>query len=61
MRYALGATYYRTALLLGLVRGERVQRWAEEAIARETEPPAALIDVETSHDRSRLFGGFGIF
>ena len=45
MNYALEATYFRTALLLGLIRGDRVHRWAEEAIAREAQPPAALIDV----------------
>jgi len=43
--YSLEATCFRTALLLGLIRGGRVQLWAEEAIAREAEPPAALIDV----------------
>lgn len=43
--YALEATYFRTALLLGLIRGNRVHRWAEEAIAREADPPAAMIDV----------------
>lgn len=41
----LEATYFRTALLLGLVRGEAVHRWAEDAIARGSRPAAALIEV----------------
>ena len=39
------ATYYRTALLLGLVKGDRVHRWAERLIERETDPPAPLFEV----------------
>jgi hypothetical protein len=30
MNYALRATYYRTALLLGLIHGETVRRWADQ-------------------------------
>jgi hypothetical protein len=45
MDYSLGATYYRTALLLGLVRGEVVQAWAEQAIEREPELPRELVEV----------------
>jgi hypothetical protein len=45
MDYSLQATYYRTALLLGLVRGDVVHCWAEEAIEREPEPPRELIEV----------------
>jgi len=45
MSYSLEATYYRTALLLGLVRGGPVQQWAEGIIAHDPEPPAALFDV----------------
>jgi hypothetical protein len=41
----LEATYYRTALLLGLVRGEVVHRWAQDVIEREREPPHAFIDI----------------
>jgi len=33
------------ALLLGVVRGEVVHRWAEQAIEREPEPPRELIEV----------------
>ena len=36
MDYSLEATYYRTALLFGLIRGEVVHRWAEQAIERES-------------------------
>jgi hypothetical protein len=45
MDFSLEATYYRTALLLGLVRGEVVHRWAEQAIEREPEPLPELIEV----------------
>jgi hypothetical protein len=43
--YSLDATYYRTALLLGLIRGDVVHRWAEQAIAREPEPAPELIEI----------------
>lgn len=42
--YALQATFYRTALLLGLVRGDEVHRWADRIIEYEPQPPLALID-----------------
>lgn len=45
MDFSLEATYYRTALLLGLTRGEVVHRWAEETIEREPEPLPELIDI----------------
>jgi hypothetical protein len=45
MDYSLEATYYRTALLLGLIRGEVVHRWAEQAIEREPEPLPELIEI----------------
>jgi hypothetical protein len=41
----LQATYFRTGLLLGIVRGDEVHRWAEEVIGREVDPPHALIDL----------------
>ena len=43
--YSLDATYYRTALLLGLVRARTVQDWAERVIASEAHPPAALLEL----------------
>jgi len=45
MDYSLEATYYRTALLLGLIRGDVVHRWAEQAIGREPEPLPELIEI----------------
>jgi hypothetical protein len=39
------ATFYRTALLLGLVPGEAVIRWASDVIAHEPAPPTELFDV----------------
>ena len=45
MPHALRATYYRTALLLGLVRGSDVHRWAELVIERECEPPKAFFEI----------------
>lgn len=41
----LQSTYFRTGLLLGVVRGDEVHRWAESVIAREADPPPALIDL----------------
>jgi hypothetical protein len=32
MQLAIAATYYRTGLLLGLLRGDEVHRWAEHCI-----------------------------
>ena len=45
MDFPLEATYYRVALLLGLVRGDVVHRWAEQAIDREPEPLPELIEI----------------
>ena len=45
MNDALEATFYRTALLLGIVRGEAVHRWAARAIEREPNPPRPFVDV----------------
>lgn len=42
--YSLQATFYRTALLLGIVRGDEVHRWAEQIIAPDGQPPMALIE-----------------
>jgi hypothetical protein len=44
-RYAYQATYFRTGLLLGLVRGDVVHRWADEVIASEPDPPSAFIEI----------------
>jgi hypothetical protein len=45
MDYSLEATYLRTALLLGLVRGDFVHRWAEQVIEREAVPSQTFIDI----------------
>ena len=45
MSYSLEATYYRTALLLGLIPGEEVLRWAERIVEREAAPPPALLEL----------------
>jgi len=39
------ATFYRAALLLGLVQGDEVVRWADAEIARADNAAAALCDV----------------
>ena len=39
------ATFYRAALLLGLVHVDAVVRWADAEIARMEDPPKALCDV----------------
>src|SRR5687768_18490653 len=41
------AAFYRAALLLGLVPGERVVRWADDVIAHRESPKAAFIDIST--------------
>jgi hypothetical protein len=43
--YREQATFYRAALLLGLVRGERVIAWADTAIADDPSAPAAFADI----------------
>jgi hypothetical protein len=45
MSYRLEATYYRTALLLGLVQSEEVHRWAERIIEKDPTPPHELLDL----------------
>ena len=45
MTYKLEATYYRTALLLGLIQGEEVHRWAESIIREDPAPPAELLEL----------------
>ena len=39
------ATFYRAALLLGLIPGKAVQHWADAIIHREEAPAPALFDV----------------
>jgi len=56
MTYALEATYYRTALLLGLIQGEEVHRWAEGIIQRDPTPPPEILELVSipSSDLSAL-------
>lgn len=41
----LDAGFYRAALLLGLVRGEDVVRWADDMIGRGPAAPAPLVEI----------------
>jgi hypothetical protein len=43
--YQTWASYYRVALLLGLVGGEVVHEWATQAIERDASPPLSIIDL----------------
>ena len=45
MPYRDQATFYRAALLLGLVTCETVVQWTEETVAREASVPHELLDV----------------
>jgi hypothetical protein len=45
MAYLLEATYYRTGLLLGILAGDQVHRWAERVIERTPTPPEGFLDV----------------
>lgn len=47
MNYAEQAMFYRAALLLGLIRGDRVIAWADAAIARDPSSPAAFTEIST--------------
>ena len=42
------AALYRAALLLGLVRGDVVVRWADEIIAHDDNPSAALTEIAST-------------
>ncbi len=43
------ASFLRTALLLGLIPGSAVVRWAEEAIEKLESPPYPLSDIVSIH------------
>src|SRR6266853_3084395 len=45
MDHALRATYYRTALLLGLIQGALVHRWAEQVIDQEPASHPAFFEI----------------
>jgi hypothetical protein len=42
------AAFYRAALLLGLLRGDVVVGWADDLIARDESPSAALVEIATT-------------
>jgi hypothetical protein len=42
------AAFYRTALLLGLLRGERVVQWADAEIARSATPLPLFVELATT-------------
>jgi len=54
--YADEAALYRAALLLGLVRGDEVIRWADEVIGRDAGAPVAFAEIATTpaDDLTRL-------
>ena len=45
--YAEQATFYRAALLLGLIRGECAVAWVDAVIAAEPSPPEAFAEIAT--------------
>jgi len=47
MNHADQATFFRAALLLGLIRGERVVAWADAVISNDTSASPAFIDIST--------------
>ncbi|HET9830720.1 MAG TPA: hypothetical protein VFP91_03400 [Vicinamibacterales bacterium] len=48
MNHAEQATFFRAALLLGLIRGERVVAWADAVLATEDCPHAAFAEIATT-------------
>jgi hypothetical protein len=42
------ATFFRAALLLGLIRGERVIAWADEVLAGDPGVPSAFVEIATT-------------
>lgn len=47
--YREQATFYRAALLLGLVRGDAVVHWADSIIAHDASAPATFVDVASTN------------
>jgi|SRR5689334_20399398 len=45
--HAEQAMFYRAALLLGLIRGERIVAWADAVLAADAAPPPAFVDLAT--------------
>ena len=43
--YREEATFYRAALLLGLIRGDAVVRWSDAVLAADPDAPAAFVEI----------------
>lgn len=46
--YRDDATFYRSALLLGLIKGEAVVAWSDDVIARDPGAPHAFVDIAST-------------
>jgi hypothetical protein len=46
--YIEQATFFRAALLLGLIRGERVIAWADGVLAADDNAPSAFVEIATT-------------
>lgn len=42
------ATFFRAALLLGLIRGDAVVRWSDAVLSRDPDAPAAFIEIAST-------------
>jgi hypothetical protein len=55
------AAFYRAALLLGLVRGDEVVRWADDVLGGDSSAPGSFVEIATTSPddltslRERLF------
>jgi hypothetical protein len=46
--YREEATFYRAALLLGLIRGDAVVKWSDAVLARESDAPPAFAEIAST-------------
>jgi len=46
--YREQATFYRAALLLGLIRGDAVIEWSDGVIARDPDAPPAFVEIAST-------------
>ena len=46
--YREEATFYRAALLLGLIRGDAVVRWSDTVLAGDPNAPAAFVEIAST-------------
>ena len=46
--YREEATFYRAALLLGLIRGDAVVRWSDAVLASDPDAPAAFVEIAST-------------